>query len=245
MLQTIIEYLKQQDWGFWEVMSAIIIAIISGITFLVQRKKKELSFLTVSNTTILSEKTKLEGKVKVFFENEIIENLHIVIFQFTNTGNEAIVQKDFDSPILLALGESSEIISVEIEKCKPDSLNVRFEKTKNSISIQALLLNKGDSFEVKILLKNYYDKELKLTARIKDISEVKNGYKISMFTIIFFSLGIISLFYGLIFVQDQSLEAQWDRIKQDKFIFIGLILMALSLFNNRGLRIKLLKNLYD
>ena len=135
--------------GFLAVIAAITVPLI---IYFLQKSKKRLAYEVVSNTQLVGVKSEVQNKIKIHYENKIVENVHLVSIRIINSGNQPISIDDFARPISIQLGSNTNILTCEVLEQSPKDLDISILKMQNSVEIQPLLLNPNDSFNLNILL---------------------------------------------------------------------------------------------
>lgn len=155
--------------GFLAVIAAITVPLI---IYFLQKSKKRLAYEVVSNTQLVGVKSEVQNKIKIYYENKLVENVHLVSIRLINSGNQPISIEDFARPINIKLGSNTNILTCEVLEKNPKDLDIVISKMQNSVKIQPLLLNPNDSLTLNILLSDYRG-GLEVSARVRGISNIK------------------------------------------------------------------------
>lgn len=139
-------------WTFVGVALTFLTVLVMIVIFFIQRIKKKLSYEITSNTQLLGVKGEIKGKVKILYDGNEVENVHLLSLKFTNNGNQPIATDDFERPLYINLNSEATILTFEIIDENPTNLNTSIRLNKNTLSISPLLLNSKDSFTVKTLV---------------------------------------------------------------------------------------------
>lgn len=215
------------DWSLVGAIATIGAIIAAFIIYYLQKSKKRLSYEIISNTQLVGIKNKIQDKIKILYEDKLVENVHLVSIRLINDGNLPIAIDDFATPIRVQLGNNTNILTYEVLEQNPSELNATITRMEDRIEVQPLLLNSNDNFTLNILL-NDYDESLCITARIKGVKNI-GPYRKSKFTIVnlvlflYSLLGICAIF-GVIYGK----ETNNDFISNVGFITY-VTFMALSL----------------
>ena len=153
------------------------LAVIAAITvpliiYFLQKSKKRLAYEIVSNTQLVGVKSEVQNKIKIYYENKLVENVHLLLIRIINNGNQSISIGDFAKRIDINLGNNLNILTCEILRQYPDNLDINVIKMVDSIEIEPLLLNPKDNFTIKILLSDYKE-NFEVSARIEGISKIE------------------------------------------------------------------------
>lgn len=111
-----------------------------------------MGYEIVTDESLLTIDKELQGKIKVIYENNPIEDISLLVIKFLNQGNEPIKSDDFEEPITMSFSPNVGILSVELKQADPPTINVKLTQEKDRIIIEPLLLNRGDSITIKVLL---------------------------------------------------------------------------------------------
>jgi hypothetical protein len=136
------------------------------------RLRKSLSYEIKTNASLVNVHSKVKDDIEIFYKKEPISNLRLFIIKVINDGRQPIEKKDFDKGLDFILGNEAQIISVEVKNEKPENLRISHNFAMNEISIDPVLLNSKDSFELQILVKSE-DDTIKCDGRISGISEIR------------------------------------------------------------------------
>jgi hypothetical protein len=194
------EIIRDQMWQFvGVVVSVLAIAITIAIYFL-QKNKKELTLIILSQSPLLNAKS---DEIKVFHNNINIDSIYITEIKVINSGRAPILPADYIEKVGLFFNENNLIISAELTKADPETINVSFEIEGNKVLMNSVLLNPKDSINFRLLTK-LSQNEFKITGRVVGIREIKKQViekyiNSENFTIVF-SMGLGTLLFGLIYL---------------------------------------------
>lgn len=155
--------------GFLAVIAAITVPLI---IYFLQKSKKRLAYEIISDTQLVGVKSEVQNKIKIYYEDKLVENVHLISIRFINNGNQPISIDDFAKLINIGLGNNTNILTCEVLEQNPKNLDVSIIKMQDSIEIQSLLLNSNDNFTLNILISDYKG-ELEVSARVKGISKIE------------------------------------------------------------------------
>lgn len=154
-------------------------SVLAVFVYLKNRKIKSFRYSLLTNIPLLSIADELNGKIKIYYEESPDNNIQIkdsslIIIKFVNDGNTPIKSVDFEGPIQISFKPEVEVLSAEIAETNPVQLNPKIYKSKNQISLEPLLLNKGDSLTLKALITGSKENiDVVPTARIVGVNEIK------------------------------------------------------------------------
>jgi len=90
--------------------------------------------------------------IKMSFHGEEIENVRLAQFEFKNISSHPIVESDFISPIEIAFPEAKAILDSQVTDCSPAHLKATAKFEGTTVAVNILVLNRGDSLNVRTLL---------------------------------------------------------------------------------------------
>lgn len=153
-------------------IASILVAIIIS---LLQSKRKKLLYRILVDNKILTTAEVKEGRVEVFFEEEEVSEIALLVLFFRNYGNVPIASEDFASPLIMKFSNACKILSAEIIRTIPETIKPSFNIIDNTISIAPLLINPNDVIVFKILTSKL-NHDIKIEARIKGISTIDKRF---------------------------------------------------------------------
>jgi hypothetical protein len=132
--------------------------LISLLLWLRDRPRKELSYQVVADTPLISvkEEAELKGRLEIVFDKQPSYNLDLrsVIVRVINSGNVPIGEDDyFGHPLELRFGEKAEVLIAGIVKTEPVDFEAKAFAAGTMVLLQPVLLNKGQSVTIRVLVK--------------------------------------------------------------------------------------------
>ena len=188
------EILRDPMWQFAAVLIALVSILISIIVYLKQRIRKSLSYKILSLNPLLSVKEEIKSDLQIMYRGEPVEQVHLIVAKIINTGNLPILSKEYERPISLSFGEEAQILTFEITEKEPDNLRPSAKIEEKRVVLTPILLNRGDSVTLKILVTKY--KELKIAGRIAGVKEIQKVQEKHFRYIIVALVGILVEFSG-------------------------------------------------
>ena len=243
------EIFRDQIWNFIGVIIACVTLLITVILYFLQKHKKGLSYVILSKTSLLTNKEKLEGKIKILYNDHEVQNVKFLEIKILNTGNIGIPSSDYERPLRFIFEVEAKILTAEIIKSEPESLTTSLNITQNEIVVQPILMNSKDYLVIKAIVSNSTDEDIIVDGRIKDVKEIKKQGE-SYMGLIFAIIGITLTIAGIIQVttleKATQVETPWTIQKTISItlIVIGYIFMAAFVFSRgkyRRLILKILK----
>src|SRR4051794_26356003 len=80
-------------------LGVIIPLIATIVIYLISRKKKGLSYLLISDTSVVSISEEFSQKVSISYVGLEAKTLQLVRFKIINIGNQPIRSEDFEEPL--------------------------------------------------------------------------------------------------------------------------------------------------
>ena len=191
------DILRDPIWNFLAFVIALLALLISIIIFQINKKKKSLAFLVISDTQLQSLNDIESGNLQVIYKDSPVKNVHLLVLKIINNGNLPIATRDFDEPLCFSFGEQSKILNGGIIDQDPKTLLTTFSVISNKIRIEPLLFNPKDHITFKLLVSGYENVEP--TTRIVGIREVNQLSNNSLEYVIINTYLIVILLF-LIFV---------------------------------------------
>jgi len=153
-------------------VASIIAVILSVIVYLLTRKKKALSYEVLSEYSLISIADEIKGNLQVLYGGNPVENVHLLLVKFLNSGNVPITTSDFERPITLQLRGESKVLSAERVKASPDNLRVSLKVEDKVVTVEPALMNGGDFFTTKVLI-GQYSGSFDIDARIVGVKSIR------------------------------------------------------------------------
>ena len=171
------EMLRDPVWqGIGAVIgvAGIVSTIILGVVlYRLQRRRKELGYRVLSQTRVVSVEAELAERVQVLYEGRLVSDVHLVVVEIVNWGNQPIVAQDYEHPLGFHTGETSRILTAELTESEPDGLpaSPTISQTRHTVTVDPLLLNPGDTFKVRILVSDFGG-TVEVATRIEGVKKV-------------------------------------------------------------------------
>jgi len=233
------DILRDPVWQFVATILAVIAILVSISLYLKQRRRKMLSYEIVSRTPLLSIEEEIKGVLKILYEGEPVQQVHLIVTTIMNSGNTPILVNEYERPISLGFGEEAQILTAEIAKTQPDSLRASTSIEDDKVTLQPTLLNGGDSITLKMLVSKF-DGEITVDGRIVGVKEIQESresvVKIFGLSVIGFVMTMAGTFGTTIFSEREPLW--WGSLF---LMLFGLPVYALPVLRSKSLRKRLFK----
>jgi hypothetical protein len=133
-----------------------ILSLVLAVTlYRLNKKSKKLVYQTISKTRVLTVRKGLAGRVEILFDGNPVQEVGLLQMKITNIGTETIKSSDFVRPIKFMLPQGQKVIDADFVQFDPPGLAPRLQRDDNSVTIEPLLLNANNSFQVKLLIANF------------------------------------------------------------------------------------------
>jgi hypothetical protein len=167
------EIMRDPVWQFIVLAALALAAVVVSILLLwMQRRRKALSYEIISRTPLLSVEEEVKGKLQILFDDKPVQDVYLVVARIINTGNVPIVSTDYEDPVNLSFGENSQILTIDSSETNPDSLRVSTSIEKAKVVLAPILLNRGDSITIKMLI-SQFDDEIKVDGHIAGVKSIQ------------------------------------------------------------------------
>lgn len=194
------EILRDQIWQFIGACFSIIAIFVTVYFFILQKKKKTLSYCILTNTRLLTVDEAIKGELKIIYDGVVIQDVVLLVVKIFNSGNVPIISPDFEESLSFDFGQKTRILSVEIVDATPSILSpVLTINNQSELIIHPMLLNEKDGFSIKLLLTEY-ENCVTPKARIigvKNINEIKKTKNKSFIQFTLMFLASISIAYQI------------------------------------------------
>lgn len=152
------------------IIAIVIGALVALWIYFKQKNKKELSYSLISSAPIVSVKSDVADRIKIYLDGDVITQAQLAVFSIKNTGNRAVTRDDYDEPIVIDF-PGCKILDGNIISTKPNDLlklgdrKTFFEWKHSTLTLAKYLLNPKDGIEFSVLVEGA-DIEPKVRARI-------------------------------------------------------------------------------
>lgn len=225
------DFLRDPVWQFVGVVLALAASVV---LFLLQRRRKALSYEVVSRTSLMSVKEEVKGRVQILFDGTPVSDAHMMIMRVTNAGNVPIVPSDYLRPVKFGFGEMVQILSAEVMETSPHNIEASVEVDTGAVILTPVLLNGGDSITLKILLAQYEGK-IDVDGRIVGVKHVQTARE-NLLPYVAMVIGMVMAMGG-VFTSPRQVSGQEGLA----VAAVGYVLMFVGVFSDRRYRTILLR----
>ena len=160
----------------WQFVGVILVIIIPLVLYLVQRRRKLISWEIISNTPLLSIEEEIRGNLQVLFDGKPVQDVQLIIVEIINSGNVAIKSIDYERPINLDFGKNAHILTAEVTETTPDNLDISIDIEGTKVLLNPTLMNGKDSITIKTVVSQFND-QITVEGRIVGVKEVQKSTK--------------------------------------------------------------------
>jgi hypothetical protein len=233
------DVLSDPRWQAWGVILSISLGIPSLVIAIIalrkQRIQKEVAYKTISDTLLFDPQKEIERRFQ--FDGKEISNLRLVILKISNSGDMPILPGEFIEPVTFLFGSQSEILDAEVIEKKPCNLKVVLKPDVNTLTLAPLLLNKGETIKLKILLSGVSEK-VRVESRIVGLQEIidlnaEQGRIKIMSSLLsgLTGIGILASSIFLSYITSIDSHSITYSISQSSMIFLIMSLIGVSVGN--------------
>jgi len=195
-----------------------------------KKEEKKISYEILTDNQLIDDSL-LENDIKITYEKKDLSNLRIIIFRIVNDGFKSITIDEYNSNITIFFGNDAAILSHELIKIVPNYLPVEYNTKGHTLCVEPLMLNRGDSFEIKLLITDGNIQKPIPEVRIKGIKEftiykktslIKHTNSISAMCLI---LGVTLLPPSIFIIIDNTTSQMPIQKNAINLFIIGIVLI--------------------
>ena len=209
-----LEILRDPVWQFVGAMLALLAIAVTIWAYFAQRPRKRLLVERVARVPLITVGADRIPGLQITIDGHQIERATVVVVLVRNLGNAPLADSDFESSLTLDFEVGSVVLDAQIAGSTPEHLPVKVERSANLVTFSKNLLNPGDTFECRILVKdssgNYVPK-----ARIAGVREIETSSSISMVKPIVALVGVAIAVFGALLWPGQRYASMADLRAQE------------------------------
>ena len=135
----------------WMSILLSLITIVVGIVSIILWKKK-LTCKLFTFSPLVDVRTEVKDKIKIYYNENLVENLSMLKVKVRNTGYRPIREEDIKNPIEFNFGKNLSVIDYSVINTEPKGIivNLKSNTENNLIRCSFDLLNPGDEFHTTI-----------------------------------------------------------------------------------------------
>jgi len=164
-----------QFFGVAFGVAGILATVVVGVVFYrLGRPRKELGYRVLSNTRVVSVQGEMDQLVQILYLGQPVRDVHLLVLQVVNSGNEPIVADDYQCNLNIGLGDGARVLTAELVESDPEGLTAWpvLAEACDTVHVHPLLLNAGDWFKLKILVTGFSGL-VRVNGRIVGVKEIK------------------------------------------------------------------------
>lgn len=221
------DILRDPMWQFVAVILAILAILITYAIYRKQRRRKLLTYDIISRTPLLSNEEEVKGKLQILFEDQPVQQVHLIVMRISNSGDVPILATDYERPVTFSFGEESKILTVEVVETEPDSLHALARIEDDRVALEPTLLNQGDVITLKMLISKFGG-EVAVDGRIIGVKEISESSESVLSRFILSVIALMLIIYGLWGVFSIGLiENFWWRTLLPLILGYGLAMIVM------------------
>lgn len=237
-----LDILRDPLWQFIGAMLAVVALVATFVIYHLQRQRKGLTFDVLSRASLLTVREELEGKLQVFYEGEPAKSLTLLVVRVWNSGNQPLLAAEVEQPIVLNTGNGARLLTAAVTDVDPKRLSIEFTVEENALTVKPCLLNPGDTFTLKLLVRDAASL-LDVYARISGVKSIRRSGEAKGTLLVVATCGMLLTAVGLYAVIAYAVPAPLRPARPPAqlagiaAIFVGYVITIAALFKARRLRI--------
>lgn len=159
-------------WPAVAALATVAALFVSFLLYLLTRETKGLAFDTVSTAVLVDLSDPRLSSLKLTYKDISVSRLTVATFEVRNSGTRPIEQADFKLPLVIRFKNPNDVLAVTLnEKKTPPDLTPSISSDDRGITIDPLLLNSGDTFQITVQLRGDFN-EPTVEARISGVPSI-------------------------------------------------------------------------
>ena len=147
------DVLNSPGWSVGATLLAAIAIIVAVVLARQQRARKILGY-EIGITSLVSVHRGARDLIKIYYEDEQIEQAHLLQLRLVNAGNVPILEADFERSLKLDFEGTGRPLTVEA-KSRPPELQPDVKIVDGEVALAPLLLNPGDSISIEVFARDF------------------------------------------------------------------------------------------
>ena len=161
----------------WITVGGTIAAIIAAIATVVSvvlvqcgsEPQRSLSLRLLSDVDVTQGLLNVPGSVKVLYDEKEIERMRVTEVSVRNDGDDDIPSDAFEVPLSFMFSDESLLLAAEVIDKDPAGLEPILSISGAKVTLEPLLLNKGDRFTIRLVGSASAEAQLNPHARVNGI----------------------------------------------------------------------------
>lgn len=162
------------DWNAIGAFVGVLALVVTVALYAMSRKRKRFAWCPEAKTSIVRKPKGAESRLSVTFDGQPVANADLVLLRMRNAGNQTITTTDFEDTLRVqfeaeAGKDSPRVLSVEPVKLSNPAMQVKATIEDGRVVVHPVLLNEGDSVQLRIIGENLAHAKLALHGRLSGI----------------------------------------------------------------------------
>jgi len=239
-----LEQLRDPVWQFIGAILALGAIAISVWIYFAQRTSKRLLIERVARVPLVTMGPDAIPGLAVTLNGVPVTEASVVVVHIENMGNAPLPASDYEHPITLSFEERAEVVDASLVSAEPDSIPVKLECDGNSLRVVPMLLNPGDSFVCRALVKGSTGRYTAL-ARIAGVRSLESTRPVPISKSLVAAACLI-LLTGAFVLTPSPMSVRLFEMRRDELpyaivIALSFVTLLATTFYDLGGRVKKLK----
>lgn len=156
------------------ILLATLAVIVPIILLFISQRKKKLSCIFHPFFSLVDVRNEVKDKIKIFYNDELAENLSMRKVTIKNSGNLSIRKEDIIKPLEFIFENHIKIMDFSVTELKEEGIEIELKHNADTNSIQCSfdLLNKDDEFTMEFVYLGDAKKSPDVISRIDGIKRI-------------------------------------------------------------------------
>jgi hypothetical protein len=158
------------------ILLALLTILVMVMLHIRSKRKKKLICKLFPSLSLVDVRTEVKDKIKIYYNDDLVENLSMTKVKIRNTGNLSIRKEDIIKPLEFNFGEKLSVIDSSVIDTEPEGITVNLESNNeknNLIRCFFDLLNPDDEFTLQFVCLGESKELPNITARIEGIKQIE------------------------------------------------------------------------
>jgi hypothetical protein len=158
------------------IVLALLTILVMVMLHIRSKRKKELICKLFPSLSLVDVRTEVKDKIKIYYNDDLVENLSMTKVKIRNNGNLSIRKEDIIKPLEFNFGEKLSVIDYSAIDTEPEGITVNLESNNeknNLIRCFFDLLNPGDEFTLQFVCLGESKELPNITARIEGVKQIE------------------------------------------------------------------------
>lgn len=164
----------------WQFVGAVIGAAGIGVAVFLSRRStlapvSAITLLLITNASLFHSDARIRGRLRIRFDDQDVDNLRLIRFRLTNTGEEPILPEQVYEPIRVTVSsDATDATIIDTEQITATtSLGLKpSQENSSTLLFPPVLMNPGDYWDGQLIVANGGN-SIKASARIANINSIQ------------------------------------------------------------------------